>query len=116
MSMIIWFHLAGAAAAVAVLLSLPAAAQNNHCAMTCNSTDNECYRSCAGPNYAPRPGGAYAPGSGTGRGGGGYGAIAVSDSDKGALRWGKSYGYDSRARAEAVTVQFCKAGGCRAAR
>lgn len=111
MSMITQAHLAGAAAAVALLLSLPAAAQNNHCAMTCNSTDNECYRSCAGPNYAPRPGGAYAPGSDTGRTGGGYGAIAVSDSDKGALSWGKSYGYDSRARAEAVAVQFCKAEG-----
>lgn len=104
------FRLAGAAAA-ALLLAFPAAAQNNQCSMMCNSTDNECYRSCAGPNYAPAPGGAYAPGSDTSRTGGGYGAIAVSDSDDGALRWGKAYGYESRARAEAVAMHFCKAGG-----
>ncbi|MCL8385794.1 DUF4189 domain-containing protein [Xanthobacter aminoxidans] len=111
MSMINRFHLAGTAAAAALLLAFPAAAQNNQCAMMCNGTGNACYRTCAGSNDGLSPGGTVAPGSGTGGSGGGYGAIAVSDSDKGALRWGKSYGYDSRARAEAVAVQFCKAGG-----
>ena len=92
----------------ALLLSFPAAAQNNECSMMCNGIDNQCYRSCAGSNDGLSPFGP-APGSGASRSS--YGAIAISDSDKGALRWGKAYGYESRARAEAAAVRFCMAGG-----
>lgn len=77
----------------ALLLSFPAAAQNNECSMMCNGIDNQCYRSCAGSNDGLSPFGP-APGSGASRSS--YGAIAISDSDKGALRWGKAYGYESR--------------------
>lgn len=110
MSIITRFRLARAAAAAALLLASPAAAQNNQCSMMCNGTDNQCYRSCAGSNDGLSPFGA-APRNGPSRSGGGYGAIAISDSDNGALRWGKAYGQDSRARAEGMAMQFCRTGG-----
>lgn len=115
MSMITRFRLASAAVAVALLLAFPAAAQNNQCSMMCNGSYNECYRSCAGSNDGLSPFGS-APGRGPGRSGGGYGAIAISDSANGFLRWGTSYDYESRGRAEAAAMRFCMAGrlpGCR---
>lgn len=110
MSMITRFCLASAAVAAALLLAFPAAAQNNRCSVMCNGIDNQCYRSCAGSNDGLSPFGA-APGSGPGWSGGGYGAIAISDSDKGSLRWGTSYDYESRGRAEAAAMRNCIAGG-----
>ena len=110
MSMITRFCLASAAVAAALLLAVPAAAQNNRCSVMCNGMYNDCYKSCAGSNDGLSPFGA-APGSGPGRSGGGYGAIAISNSVNGDLQWGTSYNYDSRARAEAVAMRFCIAGG-----
>lgn len=113
MSKITRFRLASATAAAALLLAFPAAAQNNECSMMCNGIYNDCYRSCAGSNdgLSP-PGGTVAPGGGPSRSSGGYGAIAISESDdNGALRWGQSYGYESRADAEAVAMRFCMEGG-----
>jgi hypothetical protein len=95
----------------AVLIAGPATAQNNQCSMMCNGTGNACYSACAGPNYAPRAGGAFAPGSGASRSGGGYGAIAVSERVGDSLSWGKAYGYGSSEAAKAAAIRYCTSAG-----